>query len=538
MTANNRIAPVRSADTDDTPAGLFAALMEPAFHGVAGPVTRIDTHAAAVFLAGDRAVKVKKAVRFPYLDFSTLALRHAACLAEIEANRPFAAQLDYRALPIVAGGPCGFRPGTAADAPEAVEWAVAMRRFDETQTFDRLAAAGGLALAEVERLAGDVGLAHRAMAGVADGEAFVDRLKRTLAEDDDALRAAPELFAAADVEALKAETTEHLMRVEDLLRARARAGLVRRCHGDLHLGNIARLDGVPVAFDALEFDPGLATIDVLYDIAFLIMDLFSHGLEAAAARALDAWLLAAGDDRHLDGLSALPLLMAVRAAIRARVTATRLEGTTGAERTRLEAAARQYLTLALAVLAPAEPVLIGIGGLSGTGKTVLARGLQPRLLPAPGAVLLRSDVERKALAGVAPTDRLPPEAYAPDVTAGVYRRLIDKAHRVISAGHACIVDAVHARADERAALEAVARACEVPFAGLWLEAGLETRVSRVATRQGDASDAGPQVARAQEAFAPAAVGWTVISADGPAEATLAAARAALHQNGSTRSLAR
>jgi hypothetical protein len=209
-----------------------------------------------------------------------------------------------------------------------------------------------------------------------------------------------------------------------------------------------------VPFDAVEFDPLIAAGDVLYDLAFLLMDLVERGLTDAANRVLNRYLFEARGDENLDALVALPLFMSLRAAIRAKVTAARLDQ--GADkRDAITGAARTYFKLACDLISPPAPKLVAVGGLSGTGKSILARALAPHVMPSPGAVLLRSDVERKSLFGVGETDRLPAEAYSTDAGARVYAALNAKARRIIAAGHSVVVDAVFARPEERAAVGAL-----------------------------------------------------------------------------------
>ncbi len=493
-------------------------LARPASHDGA-PVKRIDTHAATVFLAGERALKIKRAVRFPFLDYSTLDRRKAACAAELEVNRPYARAIYRRAVAITRQ-----QDGTLAigGAGEPVEWAVEMARFDETQTLDRLAAAGRIDGALADALGRAVARAHVA-APVNQAAGFVDTLAEVIAQNNAELGAAPELFPPPAVNALTAAARGAFARLRALLVARERAGRVARCHGDLHLGNIVLIDGAPVLFDAIEFDPRIATGDVLYDLAFLLMDLIERGLQQAANIVLNRYLNETRRDEDLDALAALPLFLSLRAAIRAKVTAARRRP--GAERAIIEQSARNYFALAGKLLAPPSPRLLAVGGLSGTGKSLLARTLAADFLPAPGAVLLRSDIERKALFGVAETDRLPAQAYTPDVTARVYATLADKARRVIAAGHSAIVDAVYADPGERAAIAQAASGAA--FHGLFLTAGLSVRLSRVGSRQGDASDAGAAVARRQEKYDLGVMDWTPVDASGPPEETLRRAKAAL-----------
>ncbi|TAK48664.1 MAG: DNA-binding protein [Xanthobacteraceae bacterium] len=495
---------------------MLAFLATPAAHGMTGgdAVTRIDTHAAAVFLAGSRALKVKRAVRFPFLDFSTLALRKAACEAEIEANRAFAPGLYRGVIAITreAGGSLAIGGHGAA-----VEYAVNMARFDETRTLDRLAGTGPLDDTLAEALGHVVAHGHAATPP-ADGAAWIAALESYIADNDAALRATPGLFAPSEVDSLTAACRAALTRVTPLLRRRADGGLVRRGHGDLHLGNIALIDGRPLPFDALEFDPLVASGDLLYDLAFLLMDLCERGQPRAASLVFNRYLAETGRDSDLDALAALPLFMALRAAIRAKVTMAR---PAFAASPTLRDDTRNYFAFARRAIAPPRPRLVAIGGLSGTGKSALARAYAGLLPPLPGAVVIRSDVERKALFGIAETGRLPPAAYAPEMTARVYARVATKARRAVMAGHSAIADAVFARPDERAAIEAAAREAGAAFLGLVLEADLATRLERVGGRVHDASDADAAVARQQESYDFGPCGWTRVSAAGTPDQTLA-----------------
>jgi len=499
---------------------VFGLLSDRATHGGA-EVRRIDTHAASVFLAGDLAYKVKRAIRFPFLDYSTLAKRKAACEAELAVNRPFAPQIYLGVVPITrtAGGLALGGGG------EPVEWVVKMRRFDETATLDRLAEQGRIDAALADKLARVVAAAH-AQTPLSEAEPWIDALARFIDQNDTAFHDAPELFAPEQAETLTRANREALIRLRPLLRARGEQGLIRRGHGDLHLGNIALIDGKPVPFDALEFDPLIAAGDVLYDLAFLLMDLVERSLKRAANVVLNRYLAETCRDSDLDALAALPLFMSMRAAIRAKVTAARLANAKAEEREAIAQAAQTYFRLACELIAPPVPELIAVGGLSGAGKSVLARTLAMDLRPAPGAVLLRSDVERKMLFGVGETERLPPDAYTAETTTNVYAMLGAKARRIVAARHSAIVDAVFARESERAAISRIA-SCGVSFHGLFLTADLATRIARVSARAGDASDAGADIARQQEAYDSGAVTWTVVDASGTPAETLDHARAAL-----------
>lgn len=497
---------LRRAHVVEDQSAVFALLERPETHGRRDPVVRIDTHGAAVFLSGPDAYKVKRAVRFPFMDFSTLDKRRAACLAEVEINGPGAPGVYLGAVPITRG-PHGLE--LAGEGP-AVDYAVHMRRFDETTTLDRVADAGGLTGAMIDDLVAAVLAAH-GRAPLRDGASAADGLGRYLQQNREAFAENADVFDPGRADALGRRMAAALAAVRPLLVERGALGRVRRCHGDLHLANVALIDGRPVLFDAVEFDDGIATCDVLYDLAYLVMDLWERGEAHLANRALNRYL-AASEPADLDGLAALPLFIALRATIRAKVIAAGLPTLPADRRERATGDALRYFAVAEAAIAPVPPRLVAVGGLSGTGKSTLAAALAPRLGRIPGAVVLRSDETRKRLAGVADTDRLPSDAYTAAAGAQVYTTLRRHAARALAAGAAVIVDAVHARPEERAAIGAVAVAAGVRFTGLWLDAPVEILARRADARHGDASDADAAVVYRQAAYALGRIDWTTLSA--------------------------
>jgi hypothetical protein len=501
---------------------VLAFLADPATYGGGlKKVRRIDTHAASVFLAGHRALKIKRAVRFPFLDFSTLEKRKRACEAEIEVNRRLAPKL-YRGVVAITRDRNGRLAIGGDGAP--VEWAVDMVRFDENRTLDHLANEIDDDLADA--LGRAVAAAHETAPAV-DPEPWIKALGAYIDEHVEAFRSYPEIFPAADSAELAEKSRAHYQRIVALLRERGRRGLVRRIHGDLHLGNIALIDGAPVLFDAIEFSDVIASGDVLYDLAFLLMDLVERQLPQAANIVLNRYLAETHRIENLDALAALPFFLSMRAAIRAKVTAARMERAAAAERDTIAKPARSYFDFALRAIGPPAPQCIAVGGLSGTGKTRLARALAPHIAPMPGAVVVRSDVERKTLFGAGETAKLAAAAYAPEVTARVYGAIADKARRIVAAGHSAIVDAVFASPQERDALAAAAQAAKVPLQGLFLTADLATRIARVGGRTEDASDADAAVVQAQQSYDLGTLTWPKIDASGSVAENLGRARAAL-----------
>jgi aminoglycoside phosphotransferase family enzyme/predicted kinase len=479
---------------------------------------RIETHASVVFLAGAFAYKVKRAVKYPFLDFSTLAKRHAACLNELRVNARTAPQLYLDVIPVTLGKGGAFRLGGDG---EAVEWVLRMRRFDQVMLFDRMASEGRLGLAAMPRLAAVIEAFHAAADRALSPERVVPPLLDVLADNEAEFAANADMLpreAAAD---LARASRMRLAALSPLLEARARGGYVRHCHGDLHLRNIVEIDGAPVLFDAIEFDDRLATIDVLYDLAFLLMDLGKRGLSAHANAVLNAYLEAEGGTGNLIGLVSLPLFLAMRATIRAKVELLRARMAAAAEAEAVRGEALGYFTLAQQFLAPTAPRLVAIGGLSGSGKSAIARAIAPSLGAFPGAVIVRSDVERKRLFGVPPEARLAASAYAPEVSDQVYAMSRKRAMMALLGGQAAIVDAVHAKPEEREELAALAAKLGVPFTGLWLEAPAKIMRDRVATRKGDVSDATPSVVDEQLGYDLGPQSFAVIDASRPLEAVAA-----------------
>lgn len=473
-----------------------------------GSVDRIDTHCSIVFLEGDRVYKLKRAVRYDYLDYSTIARRHDACLAEVALNKRTAPSiyLGVRAVTRESDGTFVFDGrGTPVD------WVVEMVRFEANALLSHLAERQALDIALMPPLAKAIVRFHElaewrfdyggrdGMRAIVTGNAEGLEHPDTLALSAATLRQVTETSLAA----IDSHT--------ELLEQRRLSGFVRRGHGDLHLGNVCLVDGVPTLFDCIEFNEALASVDVLYDTAFLLMDLWYRGLARHASEVFNYYIRGSAD---LHGLGLLPLFLSTRATVRAKtsVTAAVVQRDPGGA-DRLRAEGERYLALAETLLSPPAARLIAVGGLSGTGKTTLARRLAPGIGPPPGALVLRSDVIRKELLGVAPLTRLGPEGYTDSVNHLVYRTLAERARTVLATGHAVVVDAVFAEARDRAAVADVGRACGVPFQGLWLDTSTPVMENRLRTRTDDESDATPEVLIQQQRRLSVPDGWTHLRAD-------------------------
>ena len=479
-----------------------------AYGDAGGRVEVIRTHASLVFLHGDSASKLKRAVSYSYLDYSTPERRRAACEAELEINRRIAPTL-YRSVRVVTRMANG---GLRLDGDgEAVDWLVEMRRFPDDALFDRMAERGQLTPPLIAALTDVVVGFHRdappatGYGGTAALAELIDGNLTNLGRHA-ALGLSPDAAAS-----LAAALHQALDRAAATIDRRRSAGRVRQCHGDLHLGNICLLDGKPTLFDAIEFSPAIANIDVLYDLAFLLMDLLHRGLAEFAAAVCNRYLDLTGED---DGLLALPLFLALRALIRAHVRADAGRPEEG----------RGYLDLGQRLLQPAPRMVLAVGGPSGSGKSMLAAGLAAGLGAAPGARVLRSDVLRKRLHGAPLGERLPAAAYTEAASKVVFERLYAAAKDALAAGYAVVCDSVAMKPEQRAAFVGVARAAGVPFLGFWLQAPREVLAARIAGRRDDVSDATLAVLDDQLARDPGPLDWAPIDASGPPAATLAAAR--------------
>jgi aminoglycoside phosphotransferase family enzyme/predicted kinase len=457
-------------------------------------VATLETHISWVLLTGRYAYKLKKPLALGFLDFSTLAARRRACEDELRLNRRTAPELY---LEVVAVTGTADDPRLGGDGP-AIDYAVKMREFPQSALLDRVAARGELGLAQMDELAATVASFHGQVdrAGpeseFGSEHAVIGPARQNFAQ---LLPLVGDPESAGALRRLAGWTEREFARCRDAVATRRRDGFVRECHGDLHLRNLVLLEGRIVPFDALEFNAELRWIDVAAEVAFVVMDLFDHGLAAHAWRFLDAYLAETGD---YGGLAVLRFYLVYRAMVRAKIAGMRAqqlpEGTP--ERSRAAAECREYLRLAEALAALDRRALVITRGLSGSGKTVFS-GL---LVEALGLIRTRSDVERKRLHGLAAGERTGAAVgagiYAPEATRGTYDRLRAVARMIVAAGFPAVVDATFLARADRDALRALARTLGVPFAIAACEAPEAVLRERIAAREraaADASEAGLEV---------------------------------------------
>ncbi len=469
-------------------ARLDALLASGAFGPLADDLQIIETHVSWVVLTGGLAYKLKKPVSLGFLDFSSLAARRQACEEELRLNRRLAPDI-YLAVVELHCKPDAPLP---EPAEPICEYAVKMRRFPTG------AAVGGVLAAtltadEAAQLGTLIGTFHQSLLPAAPATAW-GTASSVWQPVDSSLAQLAALLDATGQRSLadcRRFLDNEFLRLLDFIAQRRQDGAIRECHGDMHLGNLVRLDGRIVPFDALEFDPGLRWIDVMNEMAFLLMDLDVRGRRDLAFRILNSYLDVTGD---FTGLAGLRLYLAYRALVRAKVGMLRPAQDSS------DPGVGALLAYAATPLAGIMPGAIVMSGVSGSGKSWLAQQLAA-MLP---AIHIRSDVERKRMFGLTPlahTGAAPQEGiYAADVSAQVYTRMAQLARTVLGAGLPVILDATALRPAERAALVAAAQQAALPTVLVACEADrdlLLQRVTRRAQEACDPSEAGPEVLELQ-----------------------------------------
>lgn len=477
------------------------------------PPHRIETHCSLVFLSGDRAFKLKKPITFSYLDYGSLEARERCIKAELELNRRTAPQLYLQRHKIIRRANGTLALAAPEDPAPALDWLLEMKRFPDNALLADLAGQDRLSPALMRDLADAVYDLH-VIAERRPEHGGRTETVQVLTECIDNLRLRQPPLDGHAVEDLAQALDAQYVRHAALIDRRRLGGLVRQCHGDLHLGNICQLDGKPVLFDCIDFSDMISCIDIAYDLAFLLMDLCHRGRNDLANLVLNRWLDRSGDK---DALHLLPFFLSLRAAIRAHIMAT----------TSRDIEAVAYLASAATHLDRAPARLIAIGGLSGSGKSTLARLLAADFRPLPGARIIRSDTLRKRLAGVPPETRLPADSYTQDMSDRVYAEMFDEASNALAAGYSVILDAAFLRASERDKAAALAADRRIAFHGFWLDVPADLLKARIAKRHDDASDADAQVLSHQLGLDLGHIGWKKIKSGNDKSATLKALRRAI-----------
>jgi aminoglycoside phosphotransferase family enzyme/predicted kinase len=479
--------PEAQPDAVERTRALVAALASPsAYFHPADDLAVIETHISHVVLAGPFAYKIKKPVRLPFVDYTTLEARRRFCEEEVRLNSRMAPELYLGVVPIALGAAGPIVGG----AGKPIEYAVRMQRFEGSAIFDRLAAAGELGSNDIDALAGEIARLHDgARRGPPDLSCGSPETVLGAALDNfRAIRdAGGEAASNKALDALEAWTLGEQERLRDVIRDRQRRGFVRECHGDLHLGNVVRLGRRPVLFDCIEFKASFRWIDVMSDIAFAVMDLHHCGLVGLAAQLLDRYIELTGD---YGGLEVLRYYLVYRALVRAKVARIRgrQAGLSSAGAAPEDAAFESYVALAGRLAEVRSCGVVLMRGVSGSGKSAAAAILLERL----GGLRLRSDVVRKAAHGLAPLARtrsgLGEGLYARSATERTYEELGDRARRVVEAGYPAIVDATFLARDQRRRFRELARALGVPFAIVECVAPAQVVRERIVARHAAGTD--------------------------------------------------
>ncbi len=453
-------------------------------------VELIETHISSVLITREFAWKLRKPVSFGFIDFSTLELRYHYAQEELRLNRRTSPQLYLCIVPITGSASAPIIGGEGT----AIEYAVQMRRFEQDQLLLRIANAGPIASTVMTQLAETLAAFHQSV-DVAKGASHFGSLDAVRQDALDNFTTLNSLLSSDDPEistlaTLQAWTVAELERLGSVIEQRHHSGRVRECHGDLHLANIVMVDNRPTLFDCLEFNEQLRWIDVMSEIAFLVMDLEEHRQHSASRVLLNRYLEVTGD---YDGLRVLRFYIVYRAMVRAKVDLLRCQQSADdatACRMRLESS--EYLRLASQDSTTSRPMLVIMHGVSGSGKSWVSS----RLVEMAPIIRIRSDVERKRLSGLEETQRTEGEAnqelYSTARSAQTYQRLLDLAELILNAGHSVVVDAVFMSHEHRQPFRALAERLGVSFVILACDAPLDVLRSRVSMRQTenrDASDA-------------------------------------------------
>jgi len=490
-----------------TAQGMIARLQ----HQSAFPSHQVDkiqllqTHCAWVILTGPFAYKIKKPVNYGFLDFSSLEKRHYYCQQEVALNQRFSPDI-YLGVEKITG--TANRPVIGSSSKPAIEYAIKMKQFPCDCLLSDLARRQALSREHIDPLVDTLADFH-ATAAVAERDSpfgTIATIRHWMLENFDHLLAADHSASLQnELDEINRWVTEQLARLEPVFNQRKKSGQIRNCHGDLHLKNLTVINGKVKMFDCIEFNEALRWIDLVSEIAFLIMDLQEQGYPQLSSRFLNRYLQKTGD---YAGLEVLPFYLVYRAMVRAKVAVLRMQQVKkGApEYLQAERQYRQYIAYVRQKIMPTKPKIVITCGVSGSGKSTLASQLCESL----GWIQIRSDIERKRLAGLTPLEKsksaIDAGIYSPAQTLQTYRYLAQLADQVTRAGFSVIVDATFLKSAQRRLLEAVARDNQRSFYILNCvapESTLRERITYRKKNEQDASEATPAVlSRQQRSFEP------------------------------------
>jgi uncharacterized protein len=483
--------------TDSSLPPLIQQMMHPGFypHGVIEPIQMIQTHISYVLLTGDYAYKLKKPVNFGFLDYSKLELRQHFCNEELRLNQQGAGEIYLEVLPITQNDTQFQLGGTG----EPVEYTLKMRQFPEDALFLSLFERGKLTETLMEELGRVVAQFHAKAATNDYIKTFGEPAQVRKAFDEN-YEQTEKYIGGPQTQAQFDETKNYGERFfseyRELLNSRIKDNWIRECHGDLHLRNICLLDDKILLFDCIEFNEPFRFVDVMYDVAFTVMDLEARGRQDLGNAFLNTYIEQTGD---WEGLQILPLYLNRQSYVRAKVTSFLLDdpGVPAAEKEKAKETASHYYKMAWEYTKPRQGKLILMSGLSGSGKSTIAKKLARRI----GAIHIRSDAVRKHLGGVPLYERGPEDLYSPEMTEKTYGRLLELGIKLAATGYPVILDAKYDREALRQEAIAQSQSHQIPLQILHCTAPEAVLRDRLNSRTGDITDATADLLASQIAAA-------------------------------------
>ncbi len=479
-------------------------------------IQQIETHGATVLLGRKRAIKIKKPVKYDHMDFSTPEQRRRFCEHEVTLNQRTASELYIGVFGIYLTDDHKI---SLAGSGTPIDYFIKMNRFSDEDRLDNFIEREGISEILGENLCTEISKFHLGIAPIKQLDAIPDFhsvIDQNFTQLDEHC---PVLFNLDDVQTYRGNLHETYKTLKPLEKIRINDGWIRAGHGDLHLQNICMVEGKPLLFDAIEYEDDFVVGDVLYDVSFLLMDLWQKKQKLAANQIFNKYLIQMGwikTPKFLASLALLPFFLSMRSGIRTHVAASRYTQSQNTnDKIQYADVAVDLLKDSKAFLETHAPVVIAIGGFSGSGKSTLAANLSHYIGDAPGALRIRSDVIRRLLIGWDDYSPMPQTAYTVAQSIAVYAHMKEIATQAVTAGHSVIIDAVLDRHEDRNDFSLLAQGLGAEFTGLWLSVDEHVMSERIEGRTRDASDATVEVMQAQMARNPDAVtDWINLDASG------------------------